>query len=382
MGTETRSGALGRAPAGLLGMLVLVVAAEAAFARHEMDLKTAWFWEWRVIGRAAQQEAAESDVICFGDSLVNHGLLPPVLESRLGRPTYNLALSGGQSTTSYLQLRRVLEAGGKPSAVIVDFFPLLLNHTYRESTPRWPDLLTTRECLELAWEFQDPTFLTRTMLARAFVSVRVRDGCRTVVRAALTGDAEDRRAEALAWRRNWRRNRGSSVFQPVARPNLARDLDEWFREAFREPDWCAPYHAAYLRRFLDLAASRDIPVFWLVPPIHPEAQRRFDDGGIEIRYDRLLRSALARYPNLVVIDGRRSGYAGSVFVDQAHLDRRGASLLSHDVATIVARSLGGERPPQRWQPLPAFRPLALDEGIEDVSQSRRVVRAPDGIIRR
>ena len=108
-------------------MLALVGLVEGLVARNEIDYKTGWFWEWRFSGHAANK-ASRHDVLCFGDSLVNHGVIPLIIEQHLGLKAYNFALSGGQSSTSYFQLRRTLEAGAKPSAVLVDFFPLLLNH--------------------------------------------------------------------------------------------------------------------------------------------------------------------------------------------------------------------------------------------------------------
>jgi hypothetical protein len=368
-------------PWGLLGMLALVGLVEGLMSRNEIDLKTDWHWEWRVNGRVAMRQAARFDVLCFGDSLINHGLVPPILETRLGKPVYNLSLSGGQSSTSYIQLRRALDAGARPSAVIVDFFPLLLNHGYEENEPRWPDLLTPRECLDLAWMVRDASFFARMMLARHLPSLRERTSLRAHLLAALGGKGGSERLGALAYQRNWRLNHGTSVFAKAENIKLG-DMDAWYRAAFRNPEWCAPYHAAYLVRFLELAAARDIPVFWLVPPIHPEAQRRFDKGGTEARYDQLLRSALRRFPNVVVIDGRRARYDASVFVDQAHLDRQGASVLSADVADIVSRALAGPAPKDHWVDLPRYRPQSLDSSIEDIHQSRTIVQRQAELLRR
>ena len=86
-------------------MLALVGLVEDLVARNEIDYKTGWFWEWRFSGHAANK-ASRYDVLCFGDSLVNHGVIPLIIEQHLGLKAYNFALSGGQSSTSYFQLRR------------------------------------------------------------------------------------------------------------------------------------------------------------------------------------------------------------------------------------------------------------------------------------
>ena len=253
--------------------------------------------------------------------------------------------------------------------MLVDFFPLLLNHTYMENEPRWPELLTSRECFDLAWVIRDSRFFALTMFARALPSVRVRTGLRANFMATLRNQSVSERFEARAWQRTWRINKGASLFAKVATPNLG-DLDYWYKEAFREPDWCAPYHAAYLKRFLALAQKHKIPVFWLVPPIHPDVQKRFTLGGTDRRFDQLLRSVLAQYPNVIIVDGRGAGYSSSVFVDHGHLDREGATLLSTDLSMIVKQTLRGDIPAGRWAYMPAFRVLSLDGPFEDIGQSR------------
>jgi len=60
------------------------------------------------------------DVLCFGDSQMKFGIAPHVVAARTGRPAYNLAIVGGQPPASYFLLRRALEAGARPSAVLFD----------------------------------------------------------------------------------------------------------------------------------------------------------------------------------------------------------------------------------------------------------------------
>ena len=42
------------------------------------------------------------------------------------------------------------------------------------------------------------------------------------------------------------------------------------------------------------------------------------------------------FPNLVVLDARRSGYGGAAFWDPIHLTRSGSATLSTDVAATIA----------------------------------------------
>src|SRR4051794_12362625 len=113
-----------RLPVGALGMFALVLAAEGFIGRREgRAFTTQVVAQWQLAGRAARREATRGELLCFGDSLVVFDVAPRVLEARTGRRAYNLAAMGSQSSTSYLLLRRALEAGARPSAVVVDFMP-------------------------------------------------------------------------------------------------------------------------------------------------------------------------------------------------------------------------------------------------------------------
>ena len=87
---------------------------------------------------------------------------------------------------------------------------------------------------------------------------------------------------------------------------------------------CHPLNAIYLRRFLELAARRRIPVYWLVPPIHPRVEAVRDRLDLDARYTKMLRRATEQYPNLTVVDGRGASYPPRHFIDATHLDFEGA----------------------------------------------------------
>ena len=121
--------------------------------------------------------------------------------------------------------------------------------------------------------------------------------------------------------------------------------------------------SAYVGAFLDLAARRGITVFWLLPPTSPAYQALREQGGRDARYTAFVRATQARYPNVVVIDGRHSGYGREVFIDATHLNRLGARR-SSDVARDAHRA-----PPGRplGQPAPVRGPRGRP--LEDLGQS-------------
>ena len=91
--------------------------------REDLRLHDECRADWAYGGRAASRRAPDAEILCFGDSMIKFGMAPRVLEDRLGRRAFNLALYAGSPTASYFLLRRPLESGAKPAAVLVDFQP-------------------------------------------------------------------------------------------------------------------------------------------------------------------------------------------------------------------------------------------------------------------
>ena len=109
---------------------------------------------------------------------------------------------------------------------------------------------------------------------------------------------------------------------------------------------CRPENAGYVRKFLALASSRGIRVYWVIPPVSPTAQERRFQNGQEAAYSRFVASIQAEYPGLTVIDGRRLDLDTSSFFDPVHLNGRGAATLSGEVAKVLGATTpgGGEAP--------------------------------------
>src|SRR5262249_35519035 len=111
----------GPIPWGLLGMVGLIIAVESFVARHDLDFTPWGSAAWSASPEAARREAPSCEVLCFGDSLVKLGVLPRVIEGVTGKRAYNLSICAAQAPASYFLLRRGLEAGAKPSAILVDY---------------------------------------------------------------------------------------------------------------------------------------------------------------------------------------------------------------------------------------------------------------------
>src|SRR5262245_4273962 len=214
-------------PWGLLGALALILAAERFAARHENDLFLRLdAWSWAHIAQLAETPAPGRRIVCLGDSLVQVGVVSPVLEKQIGIRTYNLAISGGQAASSYYLLQRTLDAGTVPDLLLVDFFARHLAQSTVASLDPWPALASFRECLGLAWTARDSEFLARVVLAKLLPTVRARSTIRDNVLAAIRGeDIADRQHVPPFLRRNLAINHGGLLCPP--KPDRADDLDAW-----------------------------------------------------------------------------------------------------------------------------------------------------------
>ncbi len=78
-------------PWGFAGMLALVVAIEWFVASKGRELCDPVSLSWRFSAKSAESDAPGCEVLCLGDSLIKHGLVPSIIEKETGRRTVNLS---------------------------------------------------------------------------------------------------------------------------------------------------------------------------------------------------------------------------------------------------------------------------------------------------
>lgn len=361
-------------PYGLVGALVLIWAFEGFISRHPLECTDDMANIWRLSRQAAQGAQARADVLCFGDSLVKVGIVPRVLEKRLGRSAFNLALFAGHSSSSFILLRHVIESGARPQAIVIDFHSNLLAAATKTNGPYWTKISDLRDACELCWQTLDPCLVLKIAGAWLLPSCNGRVQIREVVLSALRGETPLPLRSRQALARNWSVNRGAFVLSKVS-PRA----DESLLGQNLPNQWRArPVNVRYLEKLLDLAAAHQVPVFWVLPPARPEWQASREKRGFDAAFVRFIQSIERRYDNFVVVDGRHSGYEASLFIDGTHLNSGGAQSLSSGLAEVMARYLGPAPPPSRWARLPAYSPAPADSRVEDFEQSLLALRAREG----
>jgi len=195
-------------------MAVLIAAIEclAAPRIRESEVFTRVEKSWQAAARAADGSEGRAEILCFGDSLIKLGILPRVLEDRLGAAAYNLGVLGGQAPNSYFLLRKVLEKGNRPRALFVDFSENLLTFSPSQNAACWSHLHGWRDSLDVAWQSADPALAISTGLHRLLPG-----WCDQSYRHRLfaihsgRGAASQETDAPGVFERNWRFNRGAQV---------------------------------------------------------------------------------------------------------------------------------------------------------------------------
>jgi hypothetical protein len=354
-----------RWPSGLVGMLAIVVIVEMTLARHPLRFTETAALSWRLAAEAIPGEAKGCEVACLGDSLVKIGVIPEVIRAGSGCSTYNFAMAQAPAPATYFMLRRLIEAGGRPSAVILDFKPSVLAGRPQFSLRHWQTVLDFRESLELAKESRSVGMLVEIGLGRLLPSFRDRIEIRESVASAISGKSAPTFATNRLAQRNWGMNRGAHLNS--SRSPFPGDVGPELHKKLLSDAWkCHRVNAIFVDRLMALAEAHKIPVYWLIPPLPPQLQARRKQSGVDEAYVAYARSMLAKHPSLTILDGRHSGYDDSTFADHTHLNGRGAIAMSRDLATIVGTP-GGRT---RWVDLPQFSDRPGIFPIEDVDQSR------------
>ena len=365
---------------GVLGCCVLVILIELGVARQERWLRLPVHNQWKVQSDASTREATRAEVLCLGDSLVAQGVIPAIVEKQLGLKTYNLGVGGGQPSTSYVFFKRVLEAGGRPRALVIDAMPVQFSIKQNDRVTLWSYVLTPSEAIEFARMARDVDFATRHFLALASPSYRFRFEIRSYFTSWKKVDpASANPVWNEAGSRNIQLNQGALVL-----PNATR-----FEVDPRHRDWIYPraiksnlLNLGAMDRLLELARIHEIPVFWVLTPVCSEIQEHGERTRNERIHEQFLQRFLKRYPNITVIDGRHSLYPSSVMNDSIHLSTEGAAVFSEDLANAVATRLDEGQARERWVQLPKYQSRTVEFEHEDLAHSHKAILDENSVIRR
>jgi hypothetical protein len=357
-------------------MIFLIVAIERFVAQNWLDFSDPVSLSWRFSAVTAHTAAPGRDLLCLGDSLAKHGLIPSVIEKESGLRSVNLAAARCPTLMTYFLFRRALDAGAHPRAIILNSKPAVLIGGVDYNARYWREVSTLWECVELFGVCRRGELLASTLLGRLLPSLRSRLEVRSNLMAALRGQTDQLHdINRVLWR-NWTVNDGANLasLHSAYQGALAPDIEEKLHPGVFHVDRS---NIVGIERLLRLASARNIPVYWLLPPLAPALQARRDQTGAEAKFERFVRSFQERYSHVVtVLDARRGSHAPAMFVDATHLSGQGALALSHAVGKALRAQRLRTAPPdaRRWIELsvPTGDPHAeVDLALEDIEQSKR-----------
>jgi hypothetical protein len=372
-----------RWPLGLIGMLGLIVAVESFLMVHDLDFTTLVASNWRIEGEAPAKFAARNEILLYGDSMVKFGIQPKILGTKLGKQAYNFALYCGSAPSSYFMLKRSFDAGAKPLAIIVDFQPeLIMGDSLDVRSRVYPELLSFAELAELCWNAKNSNRFAEFVVCKILPSARKRYEIQASFQAAVKGQTDSVKDRMIAAERNWRVNRGAEVLSKNPYFNGDVPTTGAYPAMFWTPWRVDSLNAHYIDKFLKLARSHNVTVFWVMQPNAPEVDAHRERVGYNAQYEAYARKCIARFANLVVIDGRHINLPPQVFTDPVHLDKDGATACSLGVAEVLRNHLFDPKNQPRWVALPDHRNEMRTIPLEDTIESSLAIKAEEAKLRR
>ena len=354
-------------------MLILIVLCESYIARNDLKFSRLEAEDWKNSARVAGGELPMGGTFFFGDSQVKFGVSPLLLESKLGHPSHCLAIQGGQAPSSYFLLRKTLNSGVVPAAIVVDFEPHLTRDGIDHNKRMWPELADLGECLELARAAGDAGAFASMALGRALPSYKERFEIRDNIKAALRGETPQMTAWLEMAARNKGMNRGA-LAMTKGQSGRPFEVDRWGNPT--PTPWAPdPVNDIYARKFLKLALESKIPVYCLLMPVIPAVQEKYEKNGMDRHHSAWLGKLQKAYSNLYVLDWRHSNYRESSFTDALHLNQEGAVSITAALGDYLQHCFKGEGVDIRWVQMPAFRVDGIEIAIEDSNRSDAFMRS-------
>jgi hypothetical protein len=363
-----------RVPWGLVGAILLIALIESSISKRWLWLTDPVGLSWRFSTQAASTLAPGCDLLCLGDSLIKHGVIPSVLQSASGLRCTNLSAARCPTLMTYYLFRQALNAGARPRAILINAKPAVLLGDPSFNSQYWPYGLTLFDYADFALRARRPQLVASTLVAELLPSLRSRLQVRSSVMAALQGTT-DRLEEInpVLWR-NWTVNSGANVAQSTIPfdGELPSDVEMKLHPTVF---FAHPSNEFAIRQILELASDRGVHVYFLLAPLSPALQALRDKSGAESRYEQFIAKFQKRFPEiLTILDARRAGFENRDFIDATHMNERGATALSVSIAAALTPPQNRSKETWIAVSVPRFTAQSLQFDLEDIDQSRDHVK--------
>jgi hypothetical protein len=283
----------------------------------------------------------KNDTVILGDSRPATDLNP----SRIGPNVVNLALLGSSPLETYFVTRRILDSGSTPQAVIlsispthfVDPDPSFWNRSVADGVLNYQE---ANELLDKARSFNESDVFGGKSPGDIDVRLKIflysikfpSYYSPSILSAGFMGRyAENKRAFDFTLASQGQLYTGQN--DEKVDPNFP---DKYLPDKDSKLKTFAParINEFYFDQTLALLASKNIPVYFVDMP-HNEASNRIFSDGLKSGFDAFLDSYSKRYPNFRVLDKLFQTYSPDYFVDETHLNQKGAFLWSVHLASVL-----------------------------------------------
>lgn len=324
-------------PRAFFGMVLIIIAVEVGVSHLQSLLFKPDDWDWYLTGRFSRNRSRGDDVVFFGDSLVKTGVDPTVFRDQ-GISAFNLAMGGGQTPAAYYLLKRLVDRGKPPGAVVFSCHPKLLEEPPEHNLGHWPFLLSPEECLDFGIKERNARTCAQiffTMLPSLRSRLELRSSVLRLLRLVPPTVSY-----GMPTARQIYEHFGHLPFDFRTRGTV--DLDFWYEKYFDIKEFDIT-NLLYLDAFFGLADSKHIKVYWLITPVVPDMQAMCDREGLTGKFDRLVRRYKTKHPSVRILDFRRCGFPESLFHDPHHLNAKGAQAMSGRLLQVFSKADGAVR---------------------------------------
>lgn len=258
------------------------------------------------------------DLLIMGDSVAQGGIIATQLETYLppGQFVYNMATPSAGPEFPYFQLKRTIDAGTPPKAIILAPSP----HTFMSM--RVPLLVgaycTWSEIAQVTSSGLESLETLYGVLCRFSYTLRNREQIFSFLKTGHFIEA----------------NEGTVVVKALAakNPNRVRHwtLDE-LDARYKQPFSVQEFNHYYLNQFLNLASAHQIPVYWVTLPEMPVVEQCRQQYDFNTGYYRFI-DELEKKQQIHFLQRDFLVWSETNFIDQTHL--------SPDAAEKFTRIIG------------------------------------------
>lgn len=284
----------------------------------------------KIKNEVSQSRGSHFDILVFGDCYNLTGVMPRTIEKETGLVCYNFSTHFIQTIfPSYCMLKNYLVAPSRrPRYIIIGFLATSLAVTKenikKESLPHLYEFVKGNEAMFLK-EFgigQALNLLTPSLKHQYFFNDFLKN-LMSFSRVRGKREIDDfiksvyNDGGYYAWRSN------DAYREAISDDKNPTDFS------------VSPFFTKYFNKFLELAKKNNITVIYLMPSTTLDWQERDRRYGVPAKYEIFLNSLKKDYPDLIILKPQHLLNEKALYVDQRHLNGRGALDLSEFIARKI-----------------------------------------------